>query len=145
MIIRDKIRNSVISVYCLFTSMPWALRLIAGFCLLGVGFTGVILPFMKFHINGEEVTYNQFWASGVGLEAFALGISLFVTGIGICLKRTWSRYLLVFVIISFSVLLPAVHNEMQFCKNDFVETLIILVPLILYLFFKRSVKDYFRA
>ena len=123
--------------------MPFVLRLIAIFSFLGLCFAGVIFPFMKFSINGKEVTYSEFWSSGSGIQAYTLGISLFISGIGIYMKKEWSRSLLLIVFITFYLLIPAVQNGLESLINNLPVSLIYLVPLIWYLYFKQSVKDYY--
>lgn len=90
-----------------FGEMPIPLRLICFISLLAIIFAfGSIVPLSTYRIDGQTVTYSDWWKSGAGIYATALGISLFYSGIGILNKKNWSRYTFPIILIIFSILPP---------------------------------------
>jgi hypothetical protein len=143
--IRDEVRNSIVSSKVSFQAMPIALRWISFFCFFGILFAGSVFPFWKFHLNGEVVSYKEFWASGVGLEMFLLGLLLPMCGFGFLKKRNWSRLLFLIVVFWTVFITPALHDIAPIFHLNQVLNLLVLCSLVWYLYFKSSVKEYFKV
>lgn len=143
--IRDDVRNSIIFLKFSFKAMPIALRLISFFCFFGILFAGSILPFGHFYINDEEVSYKEFWTSGVGLEMFLIGLLLPTCGYGFLKKRHWSRLLFLIVVFWTMFIVPILHNITPIFHLNQVFNLFVMGLLVWYLYFKSTVKQYFKV
>jgi len=119
--------------------MPYGLRMITIGCFIGALFLPIaFIPGGGYSINGESVSFTEFWRRGGGPLFVAIGILLPVIGYGILKRRRWSRYWFAgFLIITAAY-------SLTFCPqwND-VLGLLYAGFLIWYLFWRHTVCAYF--
>jgi hypothetical protein len=91
------------------------------------------------YINGQEVTFEEFWRRGGGPIFFAAGILFPIAGYGFVRAQSWSRYL-------FAALQAAIPVSSLFLGGIDLQ-LLLSVALsafaIYYLFWVPSVRKYF--
>jgi len=120
--------------------MPTILRWFTWICF---GF-GLLLPLSLIpagghYINGQQVTFEEFWHRGGGPIFFIAGILFSITGYGFVHSRNWSRYL-------FTALRVAILLSYPFFGTLDWQVLFCLVWVgfvIYYLFWLPSAREYF--
>ena len=132
------------SVYLLSRMMPWVLRRMCLSGLAGGPFVVVslFLPFMKFYIDDQQVTWVEFWRTGAALIFIVLGFYLALMGLGILLRRPYGRFMaLGFIVLPTAFMMVQPQEE----GMAFVRLFAALPALAMtwYLFFKPSVEAYF--
>ena len=126
-----------------FGEMPILLKFICSISLFAILFALVsIVPILTYQIEGQTVTYSDWWKSGAGISATVLGISLFYTGIGILNKKQWSRYMFP-IILAISSILPPFFDIAQTVVYS-VWNLLWCMLLIGYLFKSKAVIKYYK-
>ena len=121
--------------------MPVGLRMIMWGCFIGILFIPLALvPGGGHSINGELVSFTEFWRRGGGPVFVAVGVLLPVIGYGIATRKGWSRYLFIGFLVVTSLLSFAFHPNAE----DVISFLFIGL-MTWYLFWRRSVSDYFAA
>jgi hypothetical protein len=90
-------------------------------------------------INGQEVSFGEFWRRGGGPAFFIAGILFPITGYGFLRARNWSRYLFIGTSVA-SVVLSLFGSLF----NALVE-LLWAAAVTYYLFWWPAVRDYFRV
>lgn len=119
--------------------MPIGLRLLTFACFGFALFLPLsLLPFGH-RINGEEVSFTEFWRRGGGPAFFIAGILFPITGYGFLRARSWSRYL--FVGISIALAILSAFGSLP----DALMGLVWAAAVTYYLFWWPPVKDYFGA
>jgi hypothetical protein len=81
--------------------MPWLLRItcLASLCT-GLAISGAsTLQIGSFRINEETLTWGQVWAAGYYPFLVVSALAMVVAGIGIWMRRGWSRWLVVLVYV----------------------------------------------
>ena len=141
------LKNIFLYIYIVFQEMPWLLRLLSVVCLIfGAFAVAVIVPFPKgsYWLNGKTVTYEQFKASGGVLFFFINSIPTLIAGIGLILRKTWSR-LIILLLLPMQIAVAFVLGLENWAgvKGGLIGVLIITPLLFWYLFSKRRVKEYF--
>lgn len=139
-------KDWLLNLYIRLKMIPLILRLITVFCLGGilpVVIAIVPLPYGSYAINNVPIGYVQLWKSGYGLFSVLLGLFLLMIARGLILRKAWTRFVILFlwpaeIIIAGIRGLPAADMLKAFSYE-----LIVLLPLTWYLFYKRTVKEYF--
>lgn len=132
-------RDLFLGTYLRIKEMPLLLRfffVISCFGILLVILTA--LPIASPTIDGEKMTYEELWSSGVGIWALVTGILLSVSAVGIFIKKGWARatFLAVFLVYAF---IPQCSIQ----TNELFLYFAWIVVFGCYLFYKRTVRDYF--
>jgi len=132
-------RDLLLSIYLRVKEMPLLLRFFFIVSICGIFFALFsVIPISSYQIDGQEATYQEWWSSGVGLAATAIGILLFISGIGIYKKKNWAKFtFLSSFLISFlsDYILP--QKGMIFILTFWT------LFCVWYLFIKKSVRNYF--
>ncbi len=137
----QSINKKLFFYYANIKLMPLFIRLLSAFCFLfGLGLIVVSLyPFEPYQIRGEELTYSQMWSTGTAVRFLITGILYLVSGIGIFFRQPWTRYIILILLVILQVRRSIeVLNILVILRLTFLPIL-----LIWYLFFKKSVKEYF--
>lgn len=121
--------------------MPVGLRMIMRGCFIGVLFIPLaLLPTGGHWINGEAISFTEFWHRGGGLMFLVAGTLLPLIGHGIATRKSWSRY----AFLGFLIITLVFSITAQPLWDDLISLL--FLPLIVwYLFWRHSVRDYFAA
>ena len=144
---KDKIKDIYTVSFQAIREMPFFLKLITIFCLFGLFFiAGAIFPIGNYEIYDGKVTYIQFWTSGAGVIFLITGVVLLTSGVGFIKKCKWARIL-------FLALLPIQIVLMSLMKLGtkkeifelFISFILLLFIVGLYLFRRRTVRDYFKT
>jgi len=142
---KDKIKDISIISYLSIKEMPFFLKLITIFCLCGIFFiAGSILPMGSYQLYYDKVTFSQFWTSGAGIIFFITGIVLFASGIGFIMKVKWARILFLSLLpiqIILMVILKLGQTKELF--QMLISFLLVLLIFGLYLFRRKTVREYF--
>ena len=142
---KDKIKDIYLISYGAIKEMPFFLKLITIFCLLGIFFIiGAIIPIGSYKIYDEKVTYIQFWAQGAGIIFLITGSILLISGIGFIKKIKWTRILFL-SLLPIQIFLMAIL-ELAGKKEIFamlISFILLFIILGFYLFCRRTVKEYF--
>lgn len=142
---KDKIKDIYFISYQAIGEMPFFLKLITVFCLFGIFFiAGSIIPIGSYKIYDEKITFVEFWTNGAGIIFFITGIVLFASGVGFIKKLKWSRVLFLSLLpiqIIVMVILKMAQAKELFQMS--ISFLFLLLLFGLYLFHRKTVKDYF--
>ena len=119
--------------------MPAGLRFLSTMCFAFALFLPLsLLPFGS-SINGQEVSFGEFWRRGGGPAFFIAGILFPIAGYGFLRVRSWSRYLFIGISVASAIF------------SLFASLLDVLIGLLwaaavtYYLFWWPAVRDYFRV
>ncbi|MCP3701349.1 MAG: hypothetical protein GY954_00245 [Alteromonas sp.] len=125
-----------------FKSMPTLLKFFTAHALACVAFLfGSIIPHNSFSINGQPVTYSEWWSSGTGIYVSLLGTIMAVAGYLLLTKKQYSRQIYLFV-LSLGLVVP----YLKFGDNILAATGVFFVLLIAgYLFLRAPVREYFTS
>ena len=135
-----------------FSVMPLFLKFIVFICLIGMLLLIIIpvLPFTVFILDEIKVTQSEFWKTGAGPMTFAAGLVLLISGIGIMLRKSWSRgvfCIFIFLVGKFSFSASAFPPFIEYDRNSWLQSMPYVASVILvcalYLYGKRSVRLYF--
>src|SRR3954452_11137130 len=119
--------------------MPYGLRMIAVGCFVGALFLVLaVVPGGGHWINGEAVSFTEFWRRGGGPLFLVVGILLPVIGYGIVTRQRWSRSWFAGFLIITALFSVTFHPEWA----DLVG-LLFTAFLVWYLFRRRTVRAYF--
>ena len=126
-----------------YKTMPWLLKCFTGAFLCFIVFLPVsLMPFLNFSINGESVTYAEFWSRGGGLVFCSIGIFCPMLGIGFLSKNKYAR-----MTPALLVTIPSTVIVLTFAKDIFLELVFELVAIsaftVWYFYYKKSVIAYF--
>ena len=129
-------------IWSAFKRMPIGLRLITGLCLLmSVFLPMAFLPFVDFTIDDTPVSFGEFWRRGGGLVFCVTGTIFAFLAYGFILARRWARF--VFIIAGCAITLKAVLDDHKLKPDNIIVFLLLIAVPAWYLFFRRSVTDYF--
>ena len=132
-------RDILLIIYFRIKEMPFLLRFFFVFCMLSILFTvGSIIPMVHYQVEGQEITYQEWWASGNGIAMASTGLLFFITGIGIFRKTKWAR-----IAFLFSIFIPVFLTPVRPPVDYILGLLAYIVIFGCYLFLKKSVKNYF--
>ena len=122
-----------------FKAMPTLLKFITSHAIACVVMLLMsIIPGSTFRIDGRVVSYSEWWSSGVGLIASALGIAMPIAGVLLLKKFCYARpaYL-------FAVLFAFVSPYPLLGKSEGIFVGLVIVGLLaLYLYARKSVQRY---
>jgi hypothetical protein len=122
--------------------MPIGIRLITGLCLLMSVFLLVaFLPFGDFAIDDTPVSFAEFWRRGGGLVFCVTGATFAFLAYGFIRARRWARF--VFIIAGCAITLKAFLDDRELKPDNIIVFLVMVAVPVWYLFFRRSVTDYF--
>ena len=125
-----------------FKSMPIILKFLTAQAVAGIMFLiGSIIPHDSFSINGQSVTYNEWWNSGVGIYVSILGTGMAIAGYLLVTKNNFSRQIYL-VILCLGLVAP--YLKWGNYTSAFMGMFIVVI-VAGYLFLKASVKDYFAS
>jgi len=125
-----------------FKDMPFFMKLLVFHGLMFfIGGITSLFPIFSFSVDGNEVTYSDWWLLGAGIKFFIVSVSL--GGCAICLLKK-EKYARIFYL---GVLICILFTDSTLLKRiDGVLINVIFVALFYwYLFWKRSVRLYFEA
>ena len=127
--------------------MPLILKLLTILCFAGVLFpVFAAIPGGSFGVNGQQVSYEEFWRLGGGPVFVLAGIVLPISGYTFLKRKSWGRYLFVGFFVSSIIAVLILSQFLPVYKISFADVIqyvIFIILLILYLFFDKSVKEYF--
>jgi hypothetical protein len=119
--------------------VPIGLRMIMRGCFIGVLFIPLaLIPAGGHWINGEAVSFTEFWRRGGGPMFIVVGILLPLIGCGIAARKDWSRY----AFIGFLLLTLGFSTIAQPHWDELISVLFIAF-IIWYLFWRHTVREYF--
>ena len=120
--------------------MPLILRIISIlFIFFGIlSILLILLPIKGMNVNGVDMTYSELWNSGEALKFLFIDFCLLIVGIGFYQAKNWARYLVGFYFLILIPLLIFLNTD-----NSIFPMLIMSLPIIWYLFKKKSVVEYF--
>jgi hypothetical protein len=115
-----------------FKSMPLILKLLTVHSLMcSMAFVFSIIPNESLSINGQPVTYAQWWASGVGAFASVVGLSLPLAAWLILRKSSVARPMYLACLI-FALVLPYLIFWRSYANAAAGILLVALAALYLY-------------
>jgi hypothetical protein len=118
--------------------MPRILRWLMWMCFgFGLFLPLSLIPVGGHYINGQQVTFEEFWRRGGGPIFFVAGILFPIAGYGFVRARNWSRYLYV------GMHIPLVIWSLIGFSLDSLLTIAWTAFAIYYLFFRANVREYF--
>jgi len=129
--------------------MPWLLKWLTVLC-----FASVLAPVIAaipggiFTINGQEVSHAEFWRLGGGPLFVLVGIIFPVTGYAFAKRKRWGRYLFsgFFLLGMIAMLIAGQFVPVYRVRPvEFMQYPVFTSLLVWYLFFKRSVTEYFNG
>ena len=127
--------------------MPLILKWLTVLCFAGVLFPVIAaIPGGNFTINGQEVSHAEFWRFGGGPLFVLVGIVFPITGYAFAKRKAWGRFLFTgFFFAGIITMLIAGQFVPVYRMRpvDFIQYPISMALLVWYLFFKRSVREYF--
>jgi hypothetical protein len=127
----------------LVKGMPMGLRFLTFICFGFALFLPLsLLPFGG-SINGQEVSFTEFWRRGGGPTFFIIGILFPITGYGFLRARNWSRYLFAGFNVALAVF--SVFGSLPVFSSlpDAVIELVLVAAITYYLFCWPAVRNYF--
>jgi len=90
-----------------FISMPIILKFITGHAIACfMLFIGSVIPHDSFNINGQSVTYYEWWASGAGIGASSIGLLFSFAAWHILNKSKYSRHIYILTVTYTHLTLP---------------------------------------
>ena len=106
-----------------------------------------LVPLSSYGVSGRIVSYGEFWRSGGALIGVSGGLLLTAIGVGIFKGKKWAKQLILATIIMQNVLAFAAVGEAN--RDEIAGGLVSLALVnaltVWYLFFKKSVKSYFKS
>jgi hypothetical protein len=141
-------KDILLQAYVMLKLVPLVLRLMTIFCLMGLLFVvSPFLPFCQFSIDGKLVTQEEFWHCGGATGMILTGLAMLATAVAILKKRHWARPALILLVPfadSIAILFdPSGWRELA--RHMLVWALLPTIPLIMYLYRKKNVNDYFNS
>ena len=122
--------------------MPFILKFVCALSIFGILFpAGSIIPVGSYKIDGEVVSYSEWWRSGAGIATIIIGIPLFLTGIGILKKRKWSRYAFPFILACSYLVIP--YDQIEVNIVVIVSNSLLSVLLLGYFIKSKAVERYY--
>jgi hypothetical protein len=129
-----------------FSMMPNLLKFITAHalgCLLFLLFS--IIPHDSFLINGQNVSYHEWWASGAGVSASLIGILLPIGGLGLLKNIRQARR----IYITALILATAIPFVLLYNLVNVVPYLIAAITIIsgitAYLYLNGTAQNYFTS
>ncbi|MCE2029374.1 hypothetical protein [Sessilibacter corallicola] len=123
-----------------FISMPIILKCItihAVACFMFL--VGSVVPHDNFSVNGQSITYSEWWFSGAGFSAFIMGLFMPFAAWHILNKTKYSRHIYISMLFS-SLSVPYLFYDQP---NAIIYNLIITGIICWYLFCNKSAAAYF--
>ena len=140
-----KIKNDLLLVYLKIKEIPFLLRFLI-ICFVIVGpllVLASIIPIGSYSVNGAEMSFQNFWSSGYALIMMGVGLLITVLAYGLYKRKKWSRHLFIGAYI-ISYIHSLIFSEEQFDTGVIFATMIMCSLPIWYLYFKKSVRKYFK-
>ncbi len=136
--------SSKTSLLSAFRSMPGILQLFtAGAFLFILFLLNAVVPGMPFTVSGEEISHEQAWKSGYAIFYVIPGIFMPIAGFLLLKRWRYSRHFYLLNIL-FIFTVPYLYFEDSFSYVVTGLNLLTWAALGIYLFFNKSVKEYFR-
>ena len=125
-----------------FKAMPTILKFLTAHALFSFLFLiGSIIPHDSFSINGQSVSYSEWWSSGVGPYASSLGILMPIVGFLLIARTRYAR-IIYLMVISLGLIVPYLY----FGKFELALVGVIVMAVIsAYLYLRPPVKEYFAS
>ena len=125
-----------------FKTMPMLLKFLTAHAIACIAFLfGSVIPHDSFSVNGQSVTYSEWWSSGIGIYVSILGALMAIAGYLLVSKKRFSRQIYLAV-----VPLGLVVPYLKFGEYTLaVVGVVITLGIAAYLFLKASAKEYFAS
>lgn len=137
----SEIKDWLLKLYISLKEMPSFLGFIVIIGLFGILVIAVaIIPYGSYAVNNKPLGYAQFWEKGYGPLTVILGLYLLMMARGLMTRKPWSRFAALFLWLG-----PFIFGCIKEKPSvmDVLPAFPVFLFLIWYLFFKKTVKEYF--
>lgn len=122
--------------------MPYGLRVATALSLIFTLFLpAAFIPFGRHSVNGVDVSFAEFWRRGGGIVFVCIGVISILFAYGFIRARRWIRP--VVVALGLGLVILTVVDRLRFSEDMFVVFLLCGCLPVWYLYFSRSVREYF--
>lgn len=125
-----------------FKSMPALLKFLTAHAFICFVFLiGSIIPHHYFSINGQPVSFSEWWRSGAGLLCSLIGIVFPVLGYLFLIRARHAREIYIAVLVTVSAFGPIGSPPVSY----YLAALVFVIGIAIYLYIWSSVKNYFSS